>query len=144
MKKSEKNPETHPFFPSGEWEGFYTYEQGPGASRHKMDFSLTFHNNIVEGSGSDAVGPFSWVGIYNTAEMVCKMTKHYARHTVSYEGHVDENGIWGSWNIRGYTSGWFHIWPKAGAEEKMEEEVEVKKKVMKRVLAPGVKTIVVK
>lgn len=144
MKETDTNHETHPLFPSGEWEGFYTYEQGPGAQRHKMEFTLNFQNNVVDGNGSDDVGPFSWVGLYDTVALVCKMTKYYAYHTVSYAGNVDENGIWGTWNIRDFTSGWFHIWPKPGAEEQMEEEVNVKQEVKKNVIAPGVKRVIVK
>lgn len=117
-------PETHPLFPSGEWEGFYTYEYGPNAQRHLMSFTLRFQANVVTGSGSDDVATFRWEGTYDTAQLCCKMTKRYLSHTVFYDGNVDENGIWGTWNIRNFMKGGFHIWPKATAENFAEEEKE--------------------
>ncbi len=62
MKPNKNNDlsETHPLFPSGDWEGFYTYAFGPGADRHSMAFHLDFQNNQVSGAGGDDVGPFRW------------------------------------------------------------------------------------
>ena len=57
--------EIHPLFPSGEWEGFYTYEMRPKADRHEMHSMLDFKNNMVKGSGGDDVGRFSWKGSNN-------------------------------------------------------------------------------
>ncbi len=116
--------ETHALFPSGEWEGFYTHEYGPNAQRHMMSFTLHFQSNIVTGSGSDEVAIFRWEGSYDTTELWCKMTKRYTSHTVFYDGHVDENGIWGTWNIWNFTKGGFHIWPKASAENLAAKEKE--------------------
>ena len=116
--------ETHPLFPSGEWEGFYTYAQGPGAEQFKMYFSLNFANNEVSGGGSDNVGPFVWKGIYDTQGLWCKMTKYYATHTVFYDGNVDENGIWGSWEIPPWSKGGFHLWPKKNEESAQVEAVD--------------------
>jgi hypothetical protein len=43
---------------------------------------------------------------------------------VYYDGHVDENGIWGTWYIPPFMSGGFHIWPKKReADESVEESV---------------------
>ncbi len=117
-------PETHALFPSGEWEGFYTYEYGAGAQRHLMSFTLHFQGSLVTGSGSDDVASFSWQGTYDTVQLWCKMTKRYSFHTVLYDGRVDENGIWGTWNIRNFMKGGFHIWPKPGAENLATEEKE--------------------
>ncbi|AEE49428.1 hypothetical protein [Haliscomenobacter hydrossis] len=117
--------ETHPLFPSGEWEGFYTYADGRQAQQHKMDFTLFFENNVVSGGGSDDIGSFVWKGSYDTKGLWCKMTKHYVTHTVAYDGNVDENGIWGNWNIRVQLSGGFHIWPKKKEESTRAEEVDV-------------------
>ena len=115
--------ETHPLFPSGPWEGFYTYHMGPDAHRHHMHFTLSFDAGIVTGGGGDDVGGFSWRGHYDKAALTCDMVKHYATHTVLYQGQVDENGIWGVWRIGDNFSGGFHIWPKAGEEEAVEEAV---------------------
>ncbi len=114
--------ETHSLYPSGEWEGFFTYAFGPGAERHPMHFILRFKNNAVTGSGGDEVGPFHWRGLYDKEQLRCQMTKYYTSHTVFYDGQVDENGIWGTWNIRGYFSGGFHIWPKNSGENNAEAE----------------------
>ena len=124
MKPDKNNDlsETHPLFPSGDWEGFYTYVFGPGADRHPMAFLLDFQNNQVSGAGGDDVGPFRWRGQYDKEALRCQMTKYYATHTVFYDGQVDENGIWGTWTIGGYFSGGFHIWPKAEAENEAATE----------------------
>lgn len=120
--------ETHPLFPSGEWEGFYTHTDGPSASQHRMYFSLFFENNEVSGGGSDDIGPFVWIGSYDAQALWCKMTKHYVTHTVDYDGHVDENGIWGKWTISlrsfVFSTGGFHIWPKKTEEVAESAEVE--------------------
>ena len=108
--------ETHSLFLSGEWEGFYTHEFGPNAHRHMMSFTLTFKNGTVIGSGIDDVNRFSWRGNYDKENLRCWMQKLYSSHTVFYNGHVDENGIWGSWEIPPYYRGGFHLWPKGMGE----------------------------
>jgi hypothetical protein len=134
MKSIDKKDvtETHPLFPSGEWEGFYTYAFSSSAGQHKMSFVLNFQNSLVEGSGCDDIDMFSWHGMYDMEGFTCKMTKHYyGRHSVYYTGHVDENGIWGTWTIGGHWIGGFHIWPKAsqghGEIEENEESMQDEK-----------------
>lgn len=119
--KKDQSEEMHPLFPSGDWEGFYKYPY-TGLRQGKMECFLNFKAGVVTGGGSDPVGAFTWKGAYDTKALTCQMTKYYASHTVSYNGHVDENGIWGTWQISSYTKGGFHIWPKKGGNE--EEEVE--------------------
>lgn len=133
MGKVESNQpsEMHPLFPSGEWEGFYTYVMGPDADKHRMQCMLTFKNGTVAGGGSDDIGSFTWKGSYDTEQLLCTMTKQYRTHSVFYQGQVDENGIWGTWKVQ-RSNGGFHIWPKANAQheamqaEEVLEEVEVK------------------
>lgn len=129
MKKNDSKTETHPLLPSGEWEGFYVYGHSPGGRKGQMNFTLNFHEQKVEGSGSDEVGGFTWEGVYDLEAMTCKMVKYYTTHEVFYNGHIDENGIWGTWTISDYWNGGFHIWPKAGeaAEKEAEKKPEVKK-----------------
>jgi hypothetical protein len=122
---SKSNSETHPLFPSGEWEGFYTYPWS--AQRHMKVFFLDFQSGTVTGSGIDDVAPFQWRGVYDTKELRCKMTKYYHSHTVDYDGYVDENGIWGSWTMGGFSKGGFHFWPKPQAEKTAEAEIEAEK-----------------
>lgn len=123
MKKDERDPsqagenlETNPLFPSGEWEGFYTLEFGPQAGRHMMSFTLTFKNGTVTGSGLDDVDYFTWRGLYDTEKLRCSLRKTYPSHTVFYDGYVDQNGIWGSWDIPLFSRGGFHLWPKGLSE----------------------------
>lgn len=127
--KKDQSEELHPLFPSGDWEGFYKYPYAFMQSG-QMAFFLNFKAGLVTGGGSDPVGAFTWKGSYDTKALTCQMTKQYSSHTVSYTGHVDENGIWGTWQIGSYTKGGFHIWPKKGENEEVVvetlEEVEEK------------------
>ena len=137
-KKKTDLTEEHSFFPSGEWEGFYTYNYGSAGAKHPMSFILKFSQGIVKGVGNDDIGTFTWKGAYDTKEMTCHMTKFYTNrsHTVFYNGLVDENGIWGQWRIHAMGTGGFHIWPKghkigqsifASQEEPVKETVEKEK-----------------
>ncbi|MEO0732318.1 MAG: hypothetical protein AAFZ52_05760 [Bacteroidota bacterium] len=113
--------ERHPHFPSGEWEGHYTY--GPGSEKHPMAFRLNFAEGSVSGAGSDDVGPFTWNGHYDTQSLVVQMVKKYrGAHEVYYDGRADTNGIYGGWRLI-FSRGGFHIWPKALGEEFVTEEV---------------------
>lgn len=133
MKSQDtKDREMHPQFPSGEWEGFFTYQTNSMGEKSPMNFQLEFKKGVVSGSGGDAIGGFSWNGTYSIEEMRTKLTKSYASHQVFYDGHVDENGIWGTWFIPPYVRGGFHIWPKKGAEKAVEAEKTVKKKAAKK------------
>ena len=129
MSTSNNNQqETHPLFPSGEWEVFYKYNLS-FLPKGEMGFLLHFENGIVKGTGSDDVGGFNWRGTYDKENMRCQMTKNYATHSVFYDGHVDENGIWGTWKLSDFTKGGFHIWPKKGGEEEEEAETVVEEEV---------------
>ena len=114
---ADKELESHSLFPSGEWEGFYAYEFGPNARRHMMSFTLTFKNGAVTGGGIDDVGAFTWRGHYDKEKLRCQLQKRYATSLVFYDGYVDENGIWGSWNIPLRIRGGFHLWPKGMSED---------------------------
>jgi len=121
--------ELDPLLPSGDWDGFFCYNHTP--QQYKMVTELAFGNNLISGSGSDDVAPFTWLGKYNLENYKISMTKSYSTHKVYYMGHVDENGIWGTWKItldnfniptglkdmldvafKKEHNGGFHIWPK--------------------------------
>lgn len=121
QENNQAQTEQHPFFPSGEWEGFYTYY--PGDDQHRMQFTLTFKDNAVNGSGGDDIGSFTWKGTYNKQRMECSMNKYYPSHSVYYQGQVDENGIWGFWRLYGHQGG-FHIWPKGHAYNQTKQAHE--------------------
>lgn len=99
--------------PGGQWEGFYNYHGN--TQKHKMDIDLNFSNLSISGSGVDDVGTFIWDGKYDLTVYKGKLVKQYQTHKVHYNGSIDENGIWGIWELfmDFYTlSGGFHIWPK--------------------------------
>lgn len=140
MKESLKN-EVNPLLPSGEWEGFYVYQQRPDSDKHKMAMQLDFIKGLISGAGSDDVSGYSWRGTYDLKTMKCRLTKTYPSHTVNYTGSIDENGIWGTWTLDIWKGG-FHIWPKKGTSEAEEEEepaeqmAEVEKVVIRRINNP--------
>lgn len=126
MNPHDETDETHPLFPSGEWEGFYTYATGPGAERFPMSLVLYFRDGAVSGEGVDLIGPFHWRGHYDKENLLCHITKYYLTHAVYYDGHVDENGIWGMWNIGESWRGGFHIWPKREGQAAEQQEQAAK------------------
>jgi hypothetical protein len=118
--------EQHPLFPSGPWEGFYLYHGQ--AEQHRMSCTLSFIGGQVSGTGADNIDFFTWTGTYDKEAMRCSLRKIYPNHVIYYEGHVDENGIWGTWHD-GFSwgnKGGFHLWPNsAKAEETLAEVNEI-------------------
>ena len=144
-KASIQEVETHPLLPSCEWVGFYCYHQN--SEQHKMLIELFFSNSIVSGSGVDDVAPFTWTGKYDIEKFKIVMTKHYVTHKVEYRGDIDENGIWGIWEImhdyskvsqhmaetikkafKNEITGGFHIWPKKSEQATNSDAREEEKK----------------
>lgn len=138
-KSKDQEVESFPLLPSGDWEGFYCYNHSP--EQHKMSIELTFSNRQVSGSGVDDVAAFTWTGKYDLETLKIEMTKHYTTHNVWYKGDIDENGIWGTWEIaHDYSKipphlietikeafkddimGGFHIWPKKDRSETNRNE----------------------
>lgn len=120
--------EKDPLLPSGPWKGFYCYEAD--AEKHKMDIELTFCDMTVSGSGIDDVGTFHWEGNYDLTHFKANITKQYLTHKVWYKGAIDENGIWGNWELNiGWNNitGGFHIWPKK--QNQGESTMEVGKEI---------------
>ncbi len=116
--------EQHPWFPSGDWEGFYNDSRG-SRLRGEMTLTLDFSNGHITGNGSDPVGAHTWSGTYDTNAGTCQLTKIYpGAHSVEYSGYADENGIRGKWTIKKSRSGEFHIWPKKGSAGEDNEEVK--------------------
>lgn len=125
-----QNEETDPYLPSGEWEGFYCYNTN--ARQHKMSIDLSFKEGRVSGGGVDDIAAFTWQGSYDIQTYKVKMKKSYPTHSVFYRGDIDENGIWGIWELyhgdfgnlaveivdqvkamfKDEMTGGFHIWPK--------------------------------
>ncbi len=147
-KTKNQNTETHPLLPSGEWDGFYCYHYS--AEQHKMFIELHFADSVVSGSGVDDIASFTWTGKYNLETFKIEMIKYYPTYKVWYKGDIDENGIWGTWELAydyakippdllGYLkealkndlTGGFHIWPKKSKSEtnsnSLEEQAESQK-----------------
>ena len=118
--------ESPSFLPDGPWEGFYEEYDKPG--NFPMACTFTFSDGLVTGSGSDEVGTFTFSGTYSTSDYKVVMKKSYHSHALAYEGHADENGIWGKWHFPAlkFVSAGFHLWPKKGEAEQIaaEEEAE--------------------
>lgn len=131
----EKKPkfETHPFLPSGEWEGFYCYHNN--MQQHKMATNLRFVNSAISGSGTDDVAPFNWSGNYDLETFKLMTRKVYSTHQFAYKGDIDENGIWGIWEslvepnrypgfIHFRMTGGFHLWPKQIGKSSNQNAIE--------------------
>ena len=98
-------------FPTGEWGGFYLEDHQP--RRGWMHLYLAFADGKITGEGTDYVGPWNAIGIYDPKTGTCQWTKQYVgKHAVQYQGVCDDNGIQGVWQI-GIADGKFHIWPKS-------------------------------
>jgi hypothetical protein len=111
-------------FPSGQWVGFYTYENK--SRRYLMDLVLEFRDGRIAGEGADGIGFFGIDGHYFPKEAECSWIKTYfGSHSVEYSGFREKKGIWGTWTIYG-SKGGFHIWPigEGTPLEKLREEVE--------------------
>lgn len=145
------NKETHHLLPSGSWSGFYCYKKN--STRHRMDCELIFQDSTITGCGTDDVAPYTWKGTYNLETFKAKLTKSYATHQVFYEGDIDENGIWGFWELNEtipkgfgaeaskkiwdtFCTGGFHIWPKKGGSEETHAVAEVVVEESKKVYMP--------
>ena len=116
------------FLPDGPWEGFY--EEFSTEGNFPMSCTFSFSDGAITGSGSDEVGTFTFSGSYSRDYQV-SMMKRYHTHIIQYEGHADENGIWGKWSFpraRFVTAG-FHLWPKKGESESIEEREEVEEAI---------------
>jgi hypothetical protein len=103
---------------SGDWIGYYCY--GSSQARHTMELNLCFQGGSLSGRGIDDVGQFSISGTRSGGD--CSWTKSYARHSVEYVGIIEENRIWGTWNIDGGGSGGFMLWPRKGNGLKSQGE----------------------
>jgi hypothetical protein len=109
----------------GDWEGFYLAPYD--THKHKMDCVFHFKNQKINGYGSDDVGHFTWSGTYDEDQYKVQLIKSYVGHEVIYQGHADENGIWGKWHIGPWSAG-FHLWPKLSGNEVEDIDAEVNEK----------------
>ena len=116
------------FLPDGPWTGFY--EEYGKEGNFPMSCTFTFSEGNISGSGSDEVGTFTFAGSYSKDYQV-SMKKSYHTHTLLYEGHADENGIWGKWSFPAmkFISAGFHLWPKKGAKESIKEELAIEEAI---------------
>jgi hypothetical protein len=133
-------------FPSGRWKGFWL--QSALAGRQYMSLHLTFAAGKITGSGSDTIGNFTIAGSYDLTGGRCSFVKSYiGQHSVDYAGCNQNDGlwIWGTWTIRDFDRGGFHIWPhgeedptKKKLKSERDAPVEADDKPRDRVLVPAI------
>ena len=81
----------------------------------------TNHDQFAPRVAMDDLGRFLIKGRYDTANRECYWTKSYlGAHDVFYRGFREGKGIWGTWEIRPFAHGGFHIWPKRVGEGETE------------------------
>lgn len=89
---------------------------------------LEFADGKLKGEGTDYVGPWTLAGEYDLDQSQAVWVKQYVgKHAVNYSGKISEDGITGTWNIRGLSSGPFHVWPQRLTQFDsmyMQEELE--------------------
>jgi hypothetical protein len=97
-------------YPSGPWRGYW--EQA-GWGRQLMDgLVLRFADGLVEGEGSDCIGPFTFSGRYDDHGGVVLTKQYVGRHSVLYRGTYDGEGtLFGRWSIGSQWSGPFALSP---------------------------------
>jgi hypothetical protein len=92
--------------------------------------ALNWAAGEVEGSGADAVGPYTVAGTYDPATGRVEWRKKYmGKHSVAYRGVADASGVWGVWEIRllgglYHDRGGFHVWPEGGGKPAEADRTE--------------------
>ena len=88
-----------------------------------MELHLTFSNGMLNGDGADDIGSFLIKGRYDPSSGECYWTKSYlGAHDVFYRGFREGKGIWGTWEIKLFNHGGFHIWPRQAGTGAQENE----------------------
>lgn len=123
----EHNLETDSRLTSGEWCGFFN--ESHRSERGWMHLFMTFIDGKIKSEGTDYVGPWHFNGTYDLDANRCDWVKQYlGKHQVNYKGALVDDGIKGNWEIVGFTTGTFHIWPKHLTmiqHKYLEEEIEM-------------------
>lgn len=102
---------TQTLTPTGQWNGFYL--ESHQERRGWMHQYLEFNDGQLKGEGTDYVGPWTLVGLYDLNSLKCRWLKTYVgQHDVNYHGTISKTGITGIWDIRESQTGSFHIWPQ--------------------------------
>lgn len=110
-------------YPSGSWRGFW--DQTAYGRQTMRDLELNFSSGRVQGTGVDIVGPFSFVGTYDSDGTV-NLIKRYPYHAVRYEGRYDGEGtIYGEWSIGPFATGRFALTPERSRNAEGAEILEI-------------------
>jgi hypothetical protein len=97
-------------YPSGKWRGFW--EQAVWGRQAMRDLTLRFAGGRVEGGGVDAIGRFTFRGVYGDDGTVVLVKQYLGRHQVLYRGVSDGEGtIAGEWSIGSAWRGPFALSP---------------------------------
>ncbi|MEZ6142053.1 MAG: hypothetical protein R3B84_15920 [Zavarzinella sp.] len=90
---------------SGRWQGYWIQSCH---GKRSMTVTLKFEQGIIEGDGIDCIGPFLFLGQYDSIGNVAMVKKYLGRHHVEYFGTYDGEGtIFGQWLIESLDSGTF-------------------------------------
>jgi|GEM_PF-2664185 len=126
--------ETDGRFPSGQWVGHFVQL----GLTTKQSMFLSFCAALLDGSGTDRVGPFTITGTYRVdSGRVSFCKKYLGQHTVCYDGSAElQHGVWGLWSLdddgRRSERGGFQLWPlghessaRFAAKEHLVERIDV-------------------
>lgn len=83
------------------WKGYYEQD----GNRHDMTFKMfsVVMNGDVMGKGKDEVGEFELRGFCNEFGDAQFAKRYIGKHTVMYNGKVDNKSMKGSWSVAGLT-----------------------------------------
>ena len=74
------------------------WEQRWFGRRPMNQLRLAFAPPMLEGSGTDCIGPFLLDGVISQGGGVSLQKTYLGQHDVAYEGHYDGEGrMWGEW-----------------------------------------------
>lgn len=98
-------------FPSGRWYGHW--EQAEYGRQQMRDLTLTFTGQVIDGSGYDVVGEFTFAGLVRDGGAVELVKQYHGQHAVVYHGQYDGEGtIAGTWSIGWFWRGSFVLRPE--------------------------------
>lgn len=112
---------TPEFLTDGEWVGYYNHTVATGQPEwdplmHGIFFHITADyadHCAITAKGSDAIGPFTLLGIINKTTGWIQMTKEYVEtgHNWRWSAIMTAFGIVGAWGED--WGGWFWLWKRA-------------------------------
>jgi hypothetical protein len=117
-------------FPSGEWVGYYMYQDLPNMC--PMHLTLQFNGGTIRGAGIDNPGQFVIDGSYFADSGLAKWVKRYiGKHSVEYVGKLRDGKLVGTWSLAQMSEGKvqtlqgkFRIWPLPEGKYRNDETLQ--------------------